>query len=91
MGEPRITYVNRTASPQQKEVMVASMRRAVSTCAPFPLSPQLGKAVAGRIFFHPLRYPETINRHLTIFERTYHGTRSRKHARYRNHQGHGGD
>ncbi|MGL4495952.1 MAG: hypothetical protein ACRCUX_09065, partial [Beijerinckiaceae bacterium] len=50
IGEPRITYVNRAASPAQKDAIVRSMQRAVAVCAPFPLSPQLGNAVAGRIF-----------------------------------------
>lgn len=50
IGTPRIAYVNKAATREQQEILLKSIARALRTCAPFPLSPALGNAVAGRIF-----------------------------------------
>ena len=50
IGQPRITYVNRKANPEQRTAMMQSIADALKACAPFPLSQGLGNAVAGRIF-----------------------------------------
>lgn len=50
IGTPRITYVNKQATPEQKDILIKSMAAAIRSCEPFPLSAALGKAVAGRIF-----------------------------------------
>lgn len=50
IGVPRITYVNRQATQEQRDILLKSMAAAIKACEPFPLSASLGAAVAGRIF-----------------------------------------
>jgi hypothetical protein len=49
VGEPKITFVQ-APTPQAKAALKASLLEAMKRCAPLPLSPSLGRAIAGRPF-----------------------------------------
>ena len=48
-GEPRVPYSD-AATPDQKSTLAHSLLDGLKRCAPLPLSPSLGAAVAGEIF-----------------------------------------
>lgn len=50
IGVPKIAYVNKGATEEQRQSLLRSIASAIRACEPFPLSASLGNAVAGRIF-----------------------------------------
>lgn len=50
IGVPKIAYVNKAATEEQRQSLLRSIASAIRACEPFPLSVSLGNAVAGRIF-----------------------------------------
>jgi hypothetical protein len=49
-GEPRITYSHLAGDPEAQRRFLADAERAVDSCLPFRVTPELGAAIAGRIF-----------------------------------------
>ncbi len=49
IGAPRISY-SRAVGPEQQRRLKDSLLAALARCAPLPVSPGLGAAIAGRIF-----------------------------------------
>ncbi len=47
-GEPRVTYVSRQASAEQREAIIVALRATLARCAPLPLTDRFGAAIAGR-------------------------------------------
>lgn len=50
LGQPRITYYNAGAEPEQREPFTRSVREAFVRCTPLPFTDSLGRAIAGRPF-----------------------------------------
>jgi hypothetical protein len=50
IGEPRVSYVRAPNETGLREKITASILAAIKACAPVPLTPSLGDAIAGRIF-----------------------------------------
>jgi hypothetical protein len=48
IGEPRFTFASPDVPPDVRAVYQRSIADAFKTCTPFPLSPSLGGAIAGR-------------------------------------------
>lgn len=48
LGEPRFTFVSRDVPSEVRATYQRSMADALKTCAPFPLTPDFGAAIAGR-------------------------------------------
>lgn len=48
LGTPRITYIQRTLQPEQKQALRQSLLRAIAACAPLRFTPGLASAIAGR-------------------------------------------
>lgn len=49
-GEPRITFSTPIGDAQRKRRLQSHALQSILDCTPLPLSPSLGRAVAGRIF-----------------------------------------
>lgn len=48
IGEPRITYLSPGLSKPLRDNYLDAVRKMLEACAPIPLSPELGAAIAGR-------------------------------------------
>jgi hypothetical protein len=48
LGEPRVTFVTAAPDSRARELLVRAAKKAVRTCTPLSLTPDLSGAIAGR-------------------------------------------
>lgn len=49
-GVPRITFSKLVGRPEDREDLIKAATDGIKACAPFPLTPGFGRAIAGRPF-----------------------------------------
>ncbi len=57
-GKPRVTYSHLTGDADQKRRFLAEVGRAIDACLPLRVTPALGGAIAGRLFWVTLGAPK---------------------------------
>ena len=57
-GKPRITFSHLEGDEEAKQRFVDAAERAIAACLPFKVTPELGGAIAGRLFSVTLGGPK---------------------------------